>query len=291
MIERVTLVPPDETWRNGEDAVSDKRRLFCTVQKRPKGGGTHFALTAPSPIAYFGFDKDVGEDVLPKFVHKKQIVTCDYSNNEITAVPLYMQKSEKDVLRDMNREMAMPIIEKFERDLEHWLTQPVRTIVLDTETELYEVKRFATFGSASAAKEEYATINKWFKNLLARMESTDKNFILLQQSDPVWLNGDRTNQFEGKGFKRTHWQVKANVVLRRMDNAGGVDPFELEVLDSSQNPLIKGLKLQSDPSMPADWSIITGNDGVDRALMANDQASFPWLGVNVFPDTKLADWV
>jgi len=290
--EHVTLVTP-EGWQPAELCIKVKYRIFTTVQKEPKGGGTRFSLTAPGPTAYFGFDKDVGEDVLPKFVGKKQIVVCDYSNSEIAAVPLYMDKGEKDKIKDRNKELAVPIIEKFEKDIDHWLTQPVRTIVIDTETELYEIKRFATFGSASAHKEEYAQVNKWFKNILTKIESTDKNLILLQQADSVWLDGDRTGTVEGKGFKRTHWQVKSNIILRRLKqpNANGVYLFELEVLDSSQNPLIKGLKLQSDPSREANWQILTGDDKVDRELTKFDQASFPWLGVHVFPETTLKDWV
>jgi len=299
--EPVTLqLPESGGWLPGEAAVTQKHRMFLTVQKPPKCGGTHFSLTAPGPIAYFAFDKDAGEDVLPKFMHRKQIVVGRYFVPEIVAVPRFADAAVKEELKKQNIEATEHVIKKFENDFKHWLAQPVRTIIIDTETELYEVKRFAEFGAASDQQYEYASINMWFKVLLGLAEVTDKNVILLQQTSPDYIGGNKTGTESGKGFKRTHNQVKTNVMLRNLDmpNANGVYPFELEVLNASQNTLIRGLKLQSDPSvfplsddMPYCWDMLTGTPEVDAAITMQDRCHFAWLAKSVFPNTKLEDWV
>ena len=267
-----------------EATANIKHRLILSVQKRQKHGGTHFALTAPAPIAYCNFDKDSAEDVLPKFAGRKHIVAKTYwLDVNVTSA------SKGDI-----QAAATAKVDEFQRDFEQLLVSNVKTIILDTSTELYAYKRLADFGKLTQVMpHHYGPVNQWFRTLLDGVSSTDKNIILLERRKKEYINDSWSGGYDRSGFSETPFLVQVNVKLERLQvaSANGVCPFELEVIDCSQNALVSGVRLQSDPSMPADWSIITGNDGVDRALMAHDQASFPWLGVAVFPDTKLADWV
>jgi len=260
-----------------------KHRLILSVQKRQKHGGTHFALTAPGPIAYCNFDKDSREDVLPKFVRKgKAIYDKTYWLDRANT-----QSDLKDI--------AQAKIDEFKGDFSALLTTDVKSIVIDTSTELYAYVRLAMFGKLTQVKpHHYTVVNAWFRELLDSVSYTDKNIVFLERRKKEYIDNDWTGNYERSGFSETPFLVQANIMLERVsipDPGTGVYPFELTVMDSSQNPLIKGLKLQSDPSREANWQILTGDDKVDRELTKFDQASFPWLGVHVFPETTLKDWV
>lgn len=266
-------------------AANIKRRIIMTLQKRQKHGGTHFALTAPGPIAYCNFDKESLEDVLPKFVGKKQIAPKNYWLNKQE-----IESASKQGVQDA----ATAVINAFEADFNALLQSNVRTIVLDTETEMNQYKRLAEFGKLTQVMPHmYTVVNQWFRNLMDQVMYSDKNLILLERRKKEYVNDSWSGGYDRAGFSEAPFLVQLNANIERLDtpNAAGSFPFELTVLDSSQNALIKGLKLQSDPAAPAAWDALTGLDAADKALTAQDKCNFPWLAVSVFPDTTLKDWV
>lgn len=264
---------------------SIKRRIIMAVQKRPKNGGTHFSLTVPGTVAYLNFDKESGEDVLPKFINKKPIAPKNY----------WLSKADMDGADKKDvQDMAKAIIDEFEADFYALLKSDARSIVLDTETELNQYKRLADFGKLTQIMpHHYASVNQWFRTLMDQVMYSDKNLVLLERSKKEYVNDSWSGGYDRAGFSEAPFLVQLNAAITRLEypNENGVYPFEMTVVDSSQNANIKGLKLQSDPSKPADWSMLTGVDAADRAMTMQDQCNFPWLAVHVFPDTKLSDWV
>ena len=112
-------------------------RLIMAASGREKQGKSHFALTAPSPIAYF--DLDIGtEGVIDKFVaNGKEIYHNDYNYHLL-----------KDIRKQGPVDVApyIEMWEKFKSDYVSILESPVRTLVIDTATELWELLRMSRFG-------------------------------------------------------------------------------------------------------------------------------------------------
>jgi len=263
---------------------SAKRRIIMTLQKREKNGGTHFALTAPGPIAYCNFDKASDEDVLPKFAGRKEIYAKNY----------WLDLEVLGARKEQVQEAAQQVIDAFEADFKALLQSPVRSLIIDTATELYQYKRLAAFGKLTQVMpHHYGPVNQWFRTLLDNVSSSDKNIILLERRKKEYINDAWSGDYARSGFSETPFLVQLNALIERaqVPDERGAYPFTMTVLDSSQNATIKGLQLRSDPSSVADWSALTGNDPVDRQLTAHDKCNFQWLGVSVFPNTTLKDWV
>src|SRR4030042_1922186 len=110
-----------------------RKRLILSVMGREKSGKTHFALTAPAPIVMFGIDMGC-EHVVKKFLNDGKVI-LDSPEIEVPNASDY-----KDL--DKLCQVASDEWKKFLSAFELVLRNPeVRTIVLDTATELWDLLR------------------------------------------------------------------------------------------------------------------------------------------------------
>ena len=70
----------EEAGFHKAETIETHKRLIVSIAALEKCGKTHFALTAPGPIAYFNFDIGV-EGVIGKFCKDKSIWVTDYSTD------------------------------------------------------------------------------------------------------------------------------------------------------------------------------------------------------------------
>ena len=147
---------------------SIKKRLLVAVEALEKEGKTHFALTAPGPIAVFDFDTGM-EGVVHKFARQKKIYVSDYRRlgNVMTNTP----------------DNWILLWEKFKREYIATMEAPeIRTVVMDTATEVWELLRMARFGKLTQVMPyHYGPVNAEYRELLRKAYSTEKNLILLHK--------------------------------------------------------------------------------------------------------------
>ena len=244
------------------------RRLVAAVDGLEKEGKTHFALTAPGPIAYCAFD--IGDEgVVEKVQHTKAVHKADYF------ISVEKGMSPEDVMK-----LAMPVWDQFIYDWKTMMAElkagHLMTGVLDTGSEAWEVLRLARFGKLTQIMpHNYTALNTEYRNLVREVFSTPGNLVILHKLKKEWINdpltgkGNKTGNYERAGYADTGFLVQANLVAwREKDMATGKKSgaFHITVNDCRQNPMIAGLDLEG------------------------PMAHWAWLGVNVYPDTSLEDW-
>lgn len=202
-------------------------RIVISVCGLEKQGKTHFALTAPGPIALFNLDIGT-EGVVNKFVREgKQIAVYDMSMpdvNEAEAVWEKFAKAYRGVLKDK------------------W----VRTIVWDTATEMWELLRLARFGKLTQVMPyHYGPVNAEYRKLLRAAYDSNKNVILLHKMKAVYVNDKRTSDYERAGFSDTGFLVQVNAqVYRDVADEENTNPdFNLYIKDCRQNAELAGFEL------------------------------------------------
>lgn len=221
-----------------------------------KTGKNHFGLTGPGPIAIQSFDIGL-EGVVEKFrAEGKEVRRTEYEFDK--------NKCEQDD--------AIEIRDRFVKDYEIALTK-ARTIQWDTETELWEIFRFAQFGKASDAPKDYVTLNAQYRDLIQRAYDSNVNLQLIQKVKEKWGTIKKVNregrtvdspyptgEMEPTGFKEAGYIVQANI-RHSWDKERG---FVLNVLNCRQNMAVAGEELVN--------------------------FSFPDFAQLVFPGTDEEDW-
>lgn len=173
-------------------------------------GKTDFWLGAPGPIAFFSFDKGL-EGVVEKFQENKDIYVAEYEWSPTENLP----QSEAIALRDQ-------VIEDFETAIMN-----ARTVIIDKETDMWELFRYAEFGAPNDAPRNYPQLNQRYRRLINMPKATDINFGCIQGMKSVW--GQKTNRISGKqtpfdtgereaaGFSELEGLVHVNLFHTRED--------------------------------------------------------------------------
>ncbi len=236
-----------------------KRRLIMSLDGKEKSGKSDFALRdTPAPIAVI--NTDVGlEGVIQKFQDDKEI----YRSDHILNFPLG-GAPEKIAA------MANVVWAKAKKDYFGALeNSEIRTLVVDTATELWELLRLARFGKLTQVMpHHYGPVNAEFRNLIDRAYDYDTNVILIHKLKKEYIQGkdgkgSPTGKWERAGFGDTGYRVQINARTWREKEDG---EFHLLIEDCRQNPDL----FNEDFTAPMN--------------------SFTFLASVVFPDTAPEDW-
>lgn len=218
-------------FKSGE-AVPSSNRLVMALKGKEKQGKTHFALTAPGPIALF--NQDVGlEGVIHKFTREKVIAVYDFGE--------YSTKQLAD--QEWNR---------FMRAWEACLRRPdLRTIIMDTATDVWELARMAFFGKLTQVKpHHYTEVNASFRKFIREIYDTDKNLIMIMKTKPVYIDDRRTGEWEMSGFGDTKYLVQCNAEsfrgVSRTDPDDEVNSWRVLIQDNRLCPDLAGTELVGD---------------------------------------------
>jgi len=239
-----------------------RRRLVVSAEALEKEGKTHFALTAPGPIAYQSWDIGT-EGVVEKFQSNKVIHKADYR----------LQISQGDSAESVMGKASMTwtgYVHDYRLAMEKAKSGQIKTLVDDTATDSWAVLRMARLGKLSQILPvKYVGVNLEYSNLIREIYETPANYILLHKSKAEWYENPqtgksaKTGKFERAGFSDMGFLVQVNIRLWRDWQSGD---FCLTVLNCRQNPGIAGMTL------------------------SGDLCSFPVLATLVYPDTVVEDW-
>lgn len=250
-----------DSWGRFKALKDEKNfRLIWRSYGREKVGKSFFGLTAPGPVAIQSFDIGL-EGVVEKFVAAgKDVRAVDY-----------------EYTNQASQEEAKTILAQFIEDYKVALLT-ARTIVWDTETELWELFRYAEFGEnnngvATDQPKNYAKLNSTYRDLVQLAYKARVNLQLIQKVKERWgMVNDRlgpTGQFEPTGMKEAGYIVQANI-KHTWDKEQG---FGIEVINCRQNMALAG------------ETFYTGV-GKDRLTV-----DMPYLAQLVFPDSDEQAWV
>lgn len=232
-------------FKLADDSV--KHRLIASLASLEKQGKTHFALTAPGPLAVFDFDNGL-EGVLNKFAKRKTIYVSEYKLGNSC---------------DLNTYLAN--LDKFKREFLATMKpgNGIRSVLVDTATEMWELMRMARFGKLTQVlPHNYGPVNAEFRELIRVAYTSDKNLLLLHKMKPEYVNDKSTGKVLRAGFGEIGFLVQVNIELRRDAELD----FTSTVKDCRQNEGIAGLEL------------------------VGDMNNFPSLAQLVFPESNEEEW-
>jgi len=270
------------TPKNAVRATSKKiRRIVARIGGREKNGKSEWSLTSPAPIAFFNLNKRI-EGVIDKFADKKEIYVYEYpsySRDDMNEVMTLKALPDKDP-KKIEKEVAELFKEKYKRiwnDIQRDFyevaeTRDIRTIVIDTETDLWETRRLAEWGRSASIPTAFSGLNKDMRNMVEAVNYSGKNLIMIsemkkQYKDHIDKNGKNvgiwTGDYEMAGWTGISYKVQVNLLAK-------FDPlthtFSTTIIDCGLDQMLAG------------------------EVMENDMSTFPFLGITIFPDTTLEDW-
>lgn len=183
------------------------RRLVALVSGKEGTGKSHLLFTAPEPI--FLFNIDIGtEGVLEKF---------QVSGRDIYVYDVRVPKGAKQIVYQTMWGEMKDRIEKVYKLNEG-------TLGIDTVTEGYELARLAHFGKLTQVMpHHYVEVKSEWREILRLSYDSRMNSIFVGKVKPVYVNGNRTKDYEVSGFDEMPYMVQvALTTFRGQDADGGV---------------------------------------------------------------------
>lgn len=188
-----------------------RNRLFVSVDGLTGKGKTHFSLTAPAPIVLFDLNIRT-EGVLHKFTDDKEIYVCKFRIPDIESQDAAIMKLA-----------AIKEWDKFKSSYRKAIISGARTIIIDTGTEAWELIRMARFGRSDVKPFHYGPVNAEFKGLLSKALECeqDVNVIITHKKKSVYVNDQRTGEYERAGFSDIGYMVQVAVSIDYDEDEGG----------------------------------------------------------------------
>ncbi len=198
------------------------RRVVATLSGHEKSGKTDMALrTAPEPVFFISLDMGT-EGVVHKFVDRD--------------IKMY----EVKVPRNQPKEVYVGIWNDLLMRIRAVLDNNQGSLVIDTESECWELQRLATFGRLDQVMpHHWGPINAAKRELVREFYHSDLTVILLHKMSREYKNDAWTGGWGRKGWSDMGYSVQANLETVRHDGDDGTR-FGVQVKDCRQNPALNG---------------------------------------------------
>lgn len=147
-----------------------KLRLIASSSGEYGTGKTTFWLGAPGPIYILSFDKGL-EGVVEPFQKEKDIYVAEYDWTPTD---------------DLEQEHAIDLRDKVIADFEY-ACHNGRTVVLDKETDMWELFRYAEFGAPNDSPLDYPKLNQRYRKFINTPKALDINFGVIQGMKEKWV--------------------------------------------------------------------------------------------------------
>ncbi len=217
---------------------------LCSEAKERKGK-TNFSLTAPGPIGFIALDRNAENVAIKAQQQGKTVHFADFTRGKFAA-PLVGKPSP-----NFHTERWKAIYDSLQQCIED---KKIRTIVVDTGTQLYEDIRMARLGKLTQVMpHHYGPVNDELRSLIQTLNTSGKHLIITHKLDKEYKN----DKWDGKSYARKGWSdmgFQCQMVIRHEcemvkneeaeDGGPAIRPqFCTTVMDCNQNPLLKGLEL------------------------------------------------
>ncbi len=233
------------------------RRLLVSSEGPTCTGKTEFAMSASGPIIFMGLDLGL-EGVIDKLdPPPTRCAVIGFKEYETPPVGLPTEEhiaAWKLFFADYKAACANP---------------DVRSIVIDTASEMWVFMRLAAFGKLTQVPQiKYTQVNQDYRTMIRMAYDAGVNLILTHTLKKHYVKsgdqqlGDWDGTYERTGYSDGDYLIQ--VQIRHYRTADNV--FGFEILKCRQNPTIIGQQLEG------------------------DMANFQTLAQIVHPDTTQEDW-
>jgi hypothetical protein len=256
---------PTEDWGDFVSSAETSTRSIAWAGQGPAGAGkTHFALTAPAPIAYFLLDPGG----LKGLFEQEQ-----FRDKDIRVIDLSKMLDWGRVDKEERVKRALEVVDLFNRNWDIAMKK-ARTVVIDKEDRLWETIRYAHDEVFSPTPKEFYELNLDYAALFAQAEAHGVNFGLLRGLKEKWgvtgISGQGKKQmgFTGelivRGQKQVEEQVQINLAHRWDDECR---EFKVKILEKCRL-----------------------GSAIDLINTEYPNLDFPLLGSMLFPNSSESDW-
>lgn len=227
-------------------------RIIGSLVGPPGSGKTHFGLTAPGPIVLFSLDFGTEGTVDQQVFEGKDIRVVPY---EWVIDP---DKSDTEL-----REEAQVLRNKFKE--EYFIAcEHARTVIVDKETELWNLVRYAEFGSPKAdVPRDFDKANQYMRMLINYPKKFTTNALFIEDTKEEWAAATRkSGDVKRAGFRELEGLVNVDLWTTRL----GGGKFSTHVGKAK------------------------GPGATDVHEKDFENLDFATLGMLLFPDTDEDDW-
>lgn len=228
------------------------RLVGLSLQKETGSGTSHFWLTAPGPIVVFSLTPGDLEGVVEQFAEQK---------------PVYLKEYEWAPTPDgsFDKDIAVKLRDEFTADFLH-ACQIARTVILDKESHVWDLFRYAEFGSPKAEiPRDFDAVNALYKKMIMKPKALQINFGMIQLMKDDWASATKkSGGLKPWGFGEC--RLLSHVIIEHEIAQEGGNNFDM---------------------------LVTKSRGPGRADVQNKSfrnLTIPDLGMMLFPDTELGDW-
>lgn len=250
----------DKLARFQRASDESRHRLIGASSGEVGSGKTYFWMTARNPVVFFSLDLGL-EGVVDPYLQKNP-------KKEIRVWEREWMPTE-----ETSQEEAITLRDEFLADFEYAVQNVGNgTVVLDKETQFWELFRYAEFGAPNDAPRNYPALNQRFSRVINIVKATDANAGFIQAMSDEWVTvkkreGGTKGQFSGNrqrdGFKKLAELVHLDLFHRRDEGDMWVD------VKKSRGP--------------------GAMDVQDQSYLASE-TPFADLAVLIFPETSQEDW-
>lgn len=214
-------------------------RLVISLEGPPKTGKTEFALSAPGPIAIHNFDLGL-EGVVEKFLDKKVIYPFEYQ----IPISARLPGSGFAALADPAARVWEEFVTNYRACLDN---EEIRTIILDTGSEMWNLCRLARLGKLTQVLPiQYTAVNAEFRQLTQlAMANTRANVIYIHRVKPVYKNEQKTEETERSGFGEIEYDVQSVLRTTRDYSKAGPEQFGVTIQECRGNIYASGKELRA----------------------------------------------
>lgn len=260
-----------------------KRRIVASLDGEVGTGKSYFGLTGPQPIVVFNIDHGL-EGVVEQFREEgKEIYEEKYAWVPNDVDPDDAEGAEADDLQDLAKEIRA----KFEKDIFYAIKNGARTLLVDTESRIWQVYRYAEFGAPNADNpRNFDALNQRFESFIHKVKSSDDpvNLLLVRTMKDKWGNYGKNGGF-GKGGREV-WGY---------EHLPGMMGVELTFMQLPPKSEIRKAVEEEYGEGTGEFVIRFGknryNNAVNKlAFTVTPRCSFSELGVLLYPDTSTEDW-
>jgi hypothetical protein len=213
----------------GSDTV---KRLIMSIDGLEKNGKNHFAFTAPGPLAVISLDNGL-DGVVQKFQREKEIYVAQYRS------PIQTGATAQDVSNSAQatwKGIATDYLEALE-------TKEMRSVILDTGTEMWETLRLARFGKLTQVMpHHYGPVNAEWRDVVRQAYDHDKHVLYLHKLKDDYVNDKRTGEYKRSGMSDMGFLVQVAGRCWKDPKVTEVpDKFHFTISDCRFNPELEGL--------------------------------------------------
>lgn len=234
----------DETGTNvpGSDFIileAPKLQANVVVFGDAGMGKTTFCTDfCPGPVAFINFDRRADQAIYKAIKYKgKKIYLLRVH------VPANLLKVSDVEAKKAGQEAVKRVIKNFEWAVEQSKLGKIRTIVLDTGTELSEILNLALTGKMEGVKNDFGKskdlANREWWRLFNMAREGNAHFVVLARAQEIWVGNEPTGRFKPRGhavmLDAADWVGQTRLKRKSGRRSSGSKEFELEITKAGVN--------------------------------------------------------